>query len=204
MDPPRQYFPICLTRPCPTLSLQYGPLPDTICVPQCMQGIKQATSPGIRLHLQPILQGRGLSCIAVLALNDSYLISCSVLSPCPAGDSDAKLEAVVEAVDALLEQVDNTLDEMKGKKDKSSAAARKYASLRRISGVLRPQLKFNPPPDNTPVPFRVKIYKDGILTFGEPGVHYFEDQITVSTPLLSALPLLEIQRLSATRRPSCG
>jgi len=98
-------------------------------------------------------------------------------------DPDAAMEAMTELVDGLLESVDRTLDELKEPKDKATAKTREYQSqLRGVGGALRPQLLFDPPLDNSTAPFRVKIYKNGKLSYGEPGVHLFEQQILAFAP----------------------
>jgi len=62
------------------------------------------------------------------------------------------------------------------------ARARLYSTAEGVAAEPRPQHRFDPPVDNSPAPFRVKIYTDGQLSYGEPRVHRYEEQIWTFVP----------------------
>ncbi|KAH8613730.1 PMC2NT domain [Trypanosoma vivax] len=115
--------------------------------------------------------------------------------------------AVMEAADSLLENVDGLLDELRGRrlsardqlsvKFGSELEGALVPSAHGISGahVLRPQLTFDRPVDNSSAPF-CPMYHDENGTFhvGEPGVHPFAEQI-------KSAPIPEEQLLRKAETP---
>eukprot|EP01012_Entosiphon_sulcatum_P019639 TRINITY_DN2454_c0_g1_i1.p1 TRINITY_DN2454_c0_g1~~TRINITY_DN2454_c0_g1_i1.p1 ORF type:complete len:696 (-),score=95.75 TRINITY_DN2454_c0_g1_i1:17-2083(-) len=114
-------------------------------------------------------------------------------------DLIAVQEKLIDMIDSALESADFALDELAGKSSKSfGEEIEDEAGEQGDSGIvdrsrgrtiLPPQRKFQPPPDNSLQPFRVKRYDPvtGQVRFGEPGVHYFKETIQTFTPLESTL-----------------
>ncbi|CAD2214896.1 PMC2NT (NUC016) domain/3'-5' exonuclease/HRDC domain containing protein, putative [Angomonas deanei] len=108
--------------------------------------------------------------------------------------SVAQRASVMDAIDSLLENVDSVLDEIKGKKltgDQQLAVSfgeelnyskvtntGEDAGVLRQGNVMRPQLTFDVPVDNSAEPF-IPHYCDrnGKAHVGKPSVHPFEKEI---------------------------
>ncbi|KPI85934.1 putative exosome subunit rrp6p [Leptomonas seymouri] len=114
--------------------------------------------------------------------------------------AETQRNAVMEAIDSLLENVDSLLDEVKGRKldaqeqlavtfgselaasphhdGRRAAAVGGPGSVVRLARVLRPQLSFETPVDNSSAPFIPKYFDaDGVQRTGVAGKHPFEDEI---------------------------
>ncbi|KAG5468767.1 hypothetical protein CUR178_01603 [Leishmania enriettii] len=126
--------------------------------------------------------------------------------------------AVMEAIDSLLENVDSLLDEVKGRKldaqeqlsitfgseltasshrggvAAADGAASAHGAVRRLTHIRRPQLLFDVPVDNSVAPF-VPHYCDasGQSHFGVAGEHPFEAIIKdFAIPESQLLPRAEV------------
>lgn len=132
--------------------------------------------------------------------------------------TDPQRAAVMEAADSLLENVDGLLDELKGRrlsaKDQLSVKfgselqgvvpSSSYSVFNAAGvSVLRPQLTFEHPVDNSPTPFRPVYYDEkGVRHVGEPGVHPFAERIkAVSVPSEQLLLKTETPYLSLVTCP---
>ncbi|KAF5224283.1 hypothetical protein ECC02_002539 [Trypanosoma cruzi] len=101
--------------------------------------------------------------------------------------TEQQRSAVLEAVDSLLENVDGLLDNLKGKRlnatDQLSltfGSELQHSSFAVDGGgcVLRPQLTFEHPVDNSPTPFCPFYYDEkGERHVGQPGIHPFAELI---------------------------
>lgn len=116
--------------------------------------------------------------------------------------SEAQRTTVMEAIESLLENVDTVLDELRGRKMRStdqlsvtfgselalggaaaaaaaaSAAADSSRGVVHVAHVMRPQLTFEAPVDNSDSP-SVPVYHDaaGVRHTGKPGVHPFAEAV---------------------------
>lgn len=130
--------------------------------------------------------------------------------------------AVMEAVDSLLENVDSLLDEVKGRRihaqeqlsvtfgseltlfgGNESGKAVSQGSTLRLARVMRPQLTFETPVDNSAAPF-VPTYFDarGVLHTGVANQHPFEAEVKkYSTPEDQLLPKPETPYESLDKCP---
>ncbi|KEG09572.1 ribosomal RNA processing protein 6 [Trypanosoma grayi] len=101
--------------------------------------------------------------------------------------TDTQRSAVMEAVDSLLENVDTLLDDLKGRrlnaKDQLSVTFGSELQSLSSSGaagahILRPQLTFEQPVDNSFTPFCPVYYdEEGKRHVAQPGVHPFAARI---------------------------
>ncbi|RNF05207.1 putative exosome subunit rrp6p-like protein [Trypanosoma conorhini] len=101
--------------------------------------------------------------------------------------TDQRRAAVMEAVDSLLENVDGLLDDLKGRrlnaKEQLSVTfgSELQGSSFAVGGgdcVVRPQLTFDQPVDNSPTPFSPVYYDEkGERHVAQPGVHPFAELI---------------------------
>lgn len=126
--------------------------------------------------------------------------------------TEAKRTMVMEAIDSMLENVDAALDEVRGNKLRandqlaitfgselvplaeggaastsgsapSSSSVNTGSGVVQVSRVIRPQLTFKKPVDNTLSPF-IPVYADenGVVHTGTVGVHPFEERIKAFKP----------------------
>lgn len=131
--------------------------------------------------------------------------------------TETQRNAVMEAIDSLLENVDSLLDEVKGRKldaqdqlsvtfgselavsahhdaSRGGSSASNAAGVVRLAHVRRPQLSFETPVDNSAAPF-TPIYRDasGVQHTGVAGEHPFHDAIRAfSVPEAQMMPKAEI------------
>lgn len=115
--------------------------------------------------------------------------------------------AAMEAVDSLLETVDSLLDASKGHKlhgdDQlqvafgSSIASGTTAHQGGSRAVVKPQLAFKEPVDNSLAPFRAKVYAaDGSFVLCAAGVHPYQKAIeSFSYPAWQVLPSSDVPYL---------
>ncbi|KPA82392.1 putative exosome subunit rrp6p [Leptomonas pyrrhocoris] len=130
--------------------------------------------------------------------------------------AETQRNAVMEAIDSLLENVDSLLDEVKGRKLDAqeqlsvsfgselaasshqdggrAAAANGQGGVVRLAHVRRPQLSFETVVDNSTAPFiPTYVAADGVRHTGVAGVHPFEDIIKAfAVPQHQLLPKSEI------------
>lgn len=126
--------------------------------------------------------------------------------------SEAQRTAVMETIDSLLENVDSVLDDLRGRKMHSddqlsltfgsvlgggtdlATSADSANGFMQIAHVMRPQLTFEAPVDNSTEPF-VPVYYDvnGIQHTATEGVHPFANEInTFNPPAEQLMPRPEI------------
>eukprot|EP00796_Vickermania_ingenoplastis_P007336 gene7336-5170_t len=168
--------------------------------------------PGFTRHVESqsrALQGIMEQCLALLPQRRRPSLFPATEESQPTGErlNDAQRTVVMEAIDSMLENVDAIMDEVRGNKLRgndqlamsfgselvpTNAAAGSSVNtgsgVVQVSRVVRPQLTFKTPVDNTAAPF-VPVYSDeqGAMHTGKIGVHPFEKEIKAFKPSASQL-----------------
>ncbi|CCW60707.1 unnamed protein product [Phytomonas sp. EM1] len=132
--------------------------------------------------------------------------------------SEKQRMTAMEAIDSLLESVDTVLDNLKGQRinsedqlyvtfgsklGESTSVNVENGGFAHVAHVMRPQLTFEVPVDNSEAPF-IPTYSDenGIMHTGEAHVHPFAEKIQKFSPSAEQLlPRLEIAPLPLSSCP---